>query len=55
MRQDHTKEAAQAFIAADFDSDKMRALMEEIQAKSEYTQKRFWAIVDAALAEREEA
>jgi len=53
MRQDHTTEAALAFIAANFDADKMRTLMNELQTKSEYTQKRFWAIVDAAQAERE--
>jgi hypothetical protein len=53
MRQDNTAIAAQAFIAANFDADKMRPLMNEMQRKSEYTQKRFWAIVDAAREERE--
>jgi hypothetical protein len=53
MTRDYTTEAAQAFIAANFDADKMRPLMNEIQRKSERSQKRFWAIVDAAKAERE--
>ena len=52
MRTDNTKEAARAFIAANYDADKMRPLMNEIQRKSEYTQKRFWSIVDKSRAEK---
>lgn len=49
------KDAAQAFISAGFDADKMRDLMNLVQVQTPYIQKRFWKIVDAAQAERVEA
>jgi hypothetical protein len=52
MRTDNTKEAALEFIAANYDADKMRPLLNAIEQKSDYTQKRFWAIVDKSKTEK---
>jgi hypothetical protein len=41
-------EAVAAFAAADFDHNRMRSLMDLIQAQTPYMQKRFWKLSDAA-------
>lgn len=41
-------EAVRAFADADFDHNRMRSLMDLIQAQTPYIQKRFWKLSDAA-------
>ena len=50
LKTTEVRDAAQAFIAAGFDSDKMRSLMNLVQRQTPYIQKRFWKIVDEAKA-----
>jgi hypothetical protein len=49
------QDAAQAYIASGFNADAMRPLMNLMSWQTDYVQKRFWKIVDAARAERVEA
>lgn len=52
MKISELQEAVQAYVTAKQRGNEMPALMELLQKQTDYYQKRFWKLADAALGER---